>query len=94
MHNTKAKLEAIVPFPLVDNWKPSATDKVHINLEFDLVYEDWELFKESRDFMNEHLGRDDDNGDHMLSLITWAIHQAYEQRTGKPFVLRMDRPKN
>lgn len=94
MKNTKSKLEAIVPCSIWEGEEPSAEDLVHINLSFDLAYEDWVLFKESRDFMNEHMNRDDDNGDHMLSLITWAIHKAYEERTGKPFILRMDRPKN
>lgn len=94
MKNTKSKLEALVPCSIFDDEEPSPEDKVHINLSFDLTYEDWLLFKESREFMNEHMKRDDDSGDHMLSLITWAIHKAYEERTGKPFVLRMDRPKN
>lgn len=94
MTNTKAKLEAIVPFSIWEGEEPLAEDLCHLTLSFDLTYEDWLLFKESRDFMNEQMKRNDDYGDHMLSLITWAIHRAYEDRTGKPFVLRMDRPKN
>lgn len=94
MHNTKAKLEALVPFPLRDDWTPSKEDKVHLKFEADITYEDWRLFLDSKDYMNEHMQRDDDMGDHLLSLITWAIHQAYEQRTGKPFTLRMDRKPN
>ena len=68
--------------------------RVAISLKCDLVLEDWELFKESQAFMNEQMDIEEDEADHMLALITWAIHQAYEARTGKPFVLRMDRPKN
>lgn len=94
MKNTKAKLEAIVPCSIWEGEEPSPEDLCHLTLSFDLKYEDWLLFKESRDFMNETMNRDDDNGDHMLALITWAIHKAYEERTGKPFILRMDRPKN
>lgn len=94
MKNTNARMEAVVPFPIVPNWKPSPNEKVHVKLEFDLVFEDWEAFEESREYMNDHMQTDDDRGDHMLALITYAIHQAYEMRTGKKWTLRMDRKGN
>lgn len=69
-------------------------EHVHITLEFDLTPEDWRLAEESHEFTDEHTGVESDIGDHLLALLTYGIHRAYEERTGKPFVLRMDRPKN
>ena len=94
MTNTKAKLETIEQVSIFEDEPKSPNDIIHCKLEFDLVREDYDLFIQSKDFINEHTQRNDDRGDHMLALITWAIHQAYELRTGKPFTLRMDRPKN
>lgn len=94
MNNTKAKLEAIVPFALDAKEHISPDAKVHLTFEADITLEDWELFKTSQEYMNKVMERDDDMGDHMLALLTWAIHKSYEARTGKPFKLRMDRPKN
>ena len=94
MNTTNAKLEALVPVPLTDNEPVNRDEKVHFVFEADLVFEDWELFRESQAFMNDHMEEKSDMGDHMLALLTWAIHKAYEERTGKPFTLRMDRTKN
>lgn len=94
MNKTNAIMTAQVPFPIDANYKISPNEKCHIQLEFDLVYEDWQLFKEHQAYFNEHNQTEDDMGDCMLGLITWAIHQMYEARTGKKFVLRMDRKSN
>lgn len=93
MNSTKARLTYETALNL-ETGNFELPDKVHFTFEADLVREDFELLLESRDYMNQHMQEQSDTGDHMLALLTWAIHRAYEDRTGKPFVLRMDRPKN
>lgn len=67
---------------------------VNLKFDFNLVREDWVLFQLARAYLEEHIQEERDEGDFMLDLITWAIHRLTEERTGEPFVLRMDRPKN
>ena len=94
MNKTKAKLEAIIPVSIWDDEPTRPTDKVKLEFKGEITYEDWQIFEENRKYLNEYTGQENDMGDYMLALITWAIHKGYEDRTGKPFTLRMDRPKN
>lgn len=94
MNKTKAKLEAIVPVSIWDDEPTRPTDKVQLKFEGEITYEDWLIFQENQAYLNLCTGQENDMGDYMLALITWAIHKGYEDRTGKPFTLRMDRPKN
>ena len=94
MNKTKAKLEAIIPVSIWDDEPTKPTDKVQLEFKGEITYEDWLIFEENRAYLNLCTGQENDMGDYMLALITWAIHKGYEDRTGKPFTLRMDRPKN
>lgn len=94
MNKTKAKLEAIIPVSIWNDEPTRPTDKVQLEFKGEITYEDWEILEENRKHLNEYTGQENDMGDYMLALITWAIHKGYEDRTGKPFILRMDRPKN
>lgn len=94
MNKTKAKLEAIIPVSIWDDEPARPTDKVEIEFKGEITYEDWQIFEENRKYLNEYTGQENDMGDYMLALITWAIHKGYQDRTGKTFTLRMDRKKN
>lgn len=94
MKNTNAKMEALIPFSIEKGWRPMSDDKINIKLSFELVYEDWQIMQENLTYMNQQTNRDDDLSDHMMTMITYAIHQLYEARTGEKFVLRMERQKN
>ena len=94
MNKTKAKLEAIVPVSIWDDEPPRPTEKVQLEFKGEITYEDWLIFQENQAYLNLCTGQENDMGDYMLALITWAIHKGYEDRTGKPFTLRMDRQKN
>lgn len=91
MKTTKASIKVANK---VSIFAPDDVQSVHIDASFDLHPEDYDLLLDSRDFMNEHMGIEADTADHLLSLITWAIHLSYEERTGKPFTLRIDRENN
>lgn len=94
MNKTKAKLEAIIPVSIWDDEPARPTDKVELEFKGEITYEDWQIFEENRKYLNEYTGQENDMGDYMLALITWAIHKGYQDRTGKTFTLRMDRKKN
>lgn len=94
MNKTKAKLEAIIPVSIWDDEPARPTDKVELEFKGEITYEDWQIFEENRKYLNEYTGQENDMGDYMLALITWAIHKGYQDRTEKPFTLRMDRKKN
>ena len=94
MNKTKAKLEAIVPVSIWEDEPTRPTDKVQIKFEGEITYEDWLIFQDNLEYINLCTGQKNTMSDYMLALITWAIHKGYEDRTGKPFTLRMDRPKN
>lgn len=94
MNKTKAKLEAIIPVSIWDDEPARPTDKVELEFKGEITYEDWLIFQENQAYLNLCTGQENDMGDYMLALITWAIHKGYEDRTGKPFTLRMDRQKN
>ena len=94
MNQTKAKLEAIIPVSIWDDEPARPTDKVQLEFKGEITYEDWLIFQDNQEYLDLCTGQKNDMGDYMLALITWAIHKGYEDRTGKPFTLRMDRPKN
>ena len=94
MSKTKAKLEAIIPISIWDDEPTRPTDKVRLEFKGEITYEDWQVFEENLKYFNEYTGQKTSMSDYMLALITWAIHRGYEDRTGKPFILRMDRQKN
>lgn len=94
MNKTKAKLEAIIPVSIWDDEPTRPTDKVRLEFKGEITYEDWQIFEENLKYFNEYTGEKNSMSDYMLALITWAIHRGYEDRTGKPFILRMDRQKN
>lgn len=57
--------------------------------------EDWQIVRDIvRPEMARTLGRDVSMEEALHACLTYGIHQAYQDATGKPFVLRMDRPKN
>lgn len=94
MSKTKAKLEAIIPVSIWDDEPTRPTDKVRLEFKGEITYEDWQVFEENLKYFNEYTGQRTSMSDYMLALITWSIHRGYEDRTGKPFTLRMDRQKN
>ena len=94
MNKTKAKLEAIIPVSIWDDETTRPTDKVELEFKGEITYEDWLIFQDNLAYLNLCTGQKTSMSDYMLALITWAIHKGYEDRTGKPFTLRMDRPKN
>lgn len=74
-------------------------EKYHsLRLRFDLHEEDMELAEKVLSWMNERNEGTEapqmDLADFFLSCITRQIHALTEERTGKPFVLRMDRKPN
>ena len=82
MNKTKAKLEAIIPVSIWDDEPARPTDKVQLEFKGEITYEDWLIFQENQAYLNLCTGQENDMGDYMLALITWAIHKAYEERTG------------
>jgi hypothetical protein len=68
--------------------------EAQIDTSFMLTREDWEIFEKTFVWFKAKTGQDLDEGDYLLALVTMGLHQLEEDRTGKPFVLRMDRPKN
>ena len=94
MNKTKAKLEAIIPVSIWNDEPAKPTDKVELEFKGEITYEDWLIFQDNLEYLNVCTGQKNSMGDYMLALITWAIHKGYEERTGKPFTLRMDRQKN
>ena len=74
--------------------------KFHITLSFDLVEEDYNTALANMDWLNDNeiramfYGRSLDVADYLMSEITNGLHRTYEERTGKKFVLRMDRNFN
>ena len=94
MNKTKAKLEAIIPVSIWNDEPAKPTDKVELEFKGEITYEDWLIFQDNLEYLNLCTGQKNSMGDYMLALITWAIHKGYEERTGKPFTLRMDRQKN
>jgi len=69
-----------------------------LRLRFDLHDEDFELAEKVLSWMNERNEGTEvpqmDMADFLLACITHEIHALTEERTGKPFVLRMDRKPN
>lgn len=65
-----------------------------LDLRFDLHEEDMHIvLSYIQPEMEKQLGREVPLEEVLFACLTSGIHKAYEEVTGKPFKLRMDRPK-